>query len=72
FKKVIDTSTGGLILDGILGIFLNQTKINNLLGVLPKIQDIIRNPYEIKGADMLRGLYLHQSEKEKNIMKYED
>ncbi|WP_064605733.1 hypothetical protein [Streptobacillus moniliformis] len=72
FKNLINTSTTGLIFDGFLGIFSNDTKINQVLEILPKIQEVVKNPYEVKGLDMLRGLYLHQSEKERNIVKYEE
>ncbi|CAM3094649.1 hypothetical protein [Streptobacillus ratti] len=36
------------------------------------IQETIKNPYEVKSLDILRGLYIHQSEKGKNILKYEE
>ncbi|CAM3160276.1 hypothetical protein [Streptobacillus ratti] len=57
---------------GILGDFFLGDKISKIIDKLPKIQELIKNPYEMKGLDILRGLYLHQSEKERNILKYED
>ncbi|NYV27749.1 hypothetical protein HP397_02760 [Streptobacillus felis] len=71
-KELANTSTTGLVLDGILGAIFGGGKIQEVIKYLPTIQDIVKNPYEIKGIDMLRGMYLHQSEKERNMMKYED
>ncbi|WP_064612011.1 hypothetical protein [Streptobacillus moniliformis] len=41
-------------------------------GELKLIQKAIKDPYEIKSLDILRGLYLHQSEKGKNVLEYEE
>ncbi|AVL42938.1 hypothetical protein CEP89_03425 [Streptobacillus moniliformis] len=66
-QKLTNKSTLGLAFDWLLG---NQ--INQVISELPKIQELMKNPYEMKGVDMLRGIYFHQSEKERNVMKYED
>ncbi|WP_065107381.1 hypothetical protein [Streptobacillus moniliformis] len=66
-KELSEISKGKLVLDAIFG-----NKIDNVIKELPRIQELIKNPYEMKGVDMLRGIYFHQSEKERNVMKYED
>lgn len=69
--ELANTSTGGLVLDGILGSIFGGGKINEVISYLPILQDVIKNPYEMKNIDMLRGFYFHQSEKERNVSVYE-
>ena len=39
---------------------------------IQRVMELLRDPYEMKGIDMLRAVYFHSSEKDKNIMKLED
>lgn len=50
-------------------IITNLSEIKEIAG---KITELLKNPYEMKGIDMLRGIYFHSSEKEKNIIQLED
>ncbi|ACZ00782.1 hypothetical protein Smon_0298 [Streptobacillus moniliformis DSM 12112] len=65
-KSLADSNVGGIISSLFTG------GITSILNDLPKIQEIFKNPYEMRGIDIIRGIYFHQSEKERNVMKYED
>lgn len=47
-------------------------EIGKIKEKVDRITDLLRNPYEMKSIDMLRGIYFHASEKDKNIMKLEE
>ncbi len=61
-----------IVKDSFAYLFQRQGKINDIINLLPDFQEAIRNPYEIKGLDMLRGFYSHKSEKQSNVDKYGD